>query len=183
MEKGDLEQRIVGCKKNEENSFSRLVNLYAGRLYGYFYRLTGNSAVSDDLISELFLKLVKNIKTYRGGNFNAWIFKIASNVFKDHLRALKRDRDLIEDQKKNIAQTTENEKKTSENEDFDRLQNVLARLDDDTKEVIMLRFYSGLNFKEIAETRKEPIGTTLSKVHRGLKRLREMIKEQNNHEQ
>jgi RNA polymerase sigma-70 factor (ECF subfamily) len=52
----------------------------------------------------------------------------------------------------------------------------LAKLDAGTRELIMLRFYSQMSMKEIAELRSEPIGTTLSKVHRGLKRLREMMK-------
>ncbi len=63
----------------------------------------------------------------------------------------------------------------SDNEKVDKLQIQLDRLDEDTKEVIMLRFYSDLSFRQIAKMRSEPIGTTLSKVHRGLKKLREMM--------
>jgi RNA polymerase sigma-70 factor (ECF subfamily) len=67
------------------------------------------------------------------------------------------------------------ESNRSEGEVSDRLQVKLARLDADTRELIMLRFYSQLSLKEIAHMRSEPIGTTLSKLHRGLKRLRELI--------
>jgi RNA polymerase sigma-70 factor (ECF subfamily) len=55
------------------------------------------------------------------------------------------------------------------------LQIQLDRLDKDTRELIMLRFYSDLSFKEIAEMRSEPIGTTLAKLHRGLKKLKEFM--------
>ncbi len=60
-------------------------------------------------------------------------------------------------------------------ERLDRLQVHLSRLDPDTRDLIMLRFYSELSFKEIAEHRSEPIGTALSKLHRGLKKLRELM--------
>ena len=58
---------------------------------------------------------------------------------------------------------------------LDKLQVHLNRLDADTRDLILLRFYSELSFKEIAELRSEPIGTALSKLHRGLKKLRELM--------
>ncbi len=63
----------------------------------------------------------------------------------------------------------------ADSEMVDKLQRQLARLDDDTAELITLRFYGKLSFKELSELRGEPIGTTLSKVHRGLKKLRELM--------
>ena len=51
----------------------------------------------------------------------------------------------------------------------------LERLDEQTRELILLRFYSQLSFKEIAKMRGEPIGTVMSKVHRGVRRLRELM--------
>ena len=65
--------------------------------------------------------------------------------------------------------------KKSEDERIDKLQIQLGKLNDDTRELIMLRFYSQLSLKEMAVIRREPIGTTLSKLHRGLKRLRELM--------
>jgi DNA-directed RNA polymerase specialized sigma24 family protein len=54
--------------------------MYAGRCYGYFYRLTGDRDLSDELLSELFIKLVEKIGSYKGGAFESWLFKIASNT-------------------------------------------------------------------------------------------------------
>lgn len=70
MAEEGLERIIAGCKNGDEKSFPELVNLYARRIYGYFYRLTGNRTVSDDFLSELFVKLVERIGSYRGGGFN-----------------------------------------------------------------------------------------------------------------
>jgi RNA polymerase sigma-70 factor (ECF subfamily) len=66
------------------------------------------------------------------------------------------------------------DRSSNENE-VDGLQNALGKLDDDVRELIMMRYYSQLSFKEISQLRGEPIGTTLSKVHRGLKKLREIM--------
>jgi len=170
----DLAQIIIGCKNRDCKCFSQIVDMYASRCYGYFYRLTGNNDLSDELLSELFVKLVEKIGSYKGGSFEGWLFKIASNIFHDYLRGKQRRKKLLDVQKKQIeSQITE--PKQSDNEQIDKLQIQLRKLDTDTRELIMLRFYSQLSFKEIAVIRSEPIGTTLAKLHRGLKKLRELM--------
>jgi len=170
----DLARIIIGCKNGDAQCFSQLVDMFANRCYGYFYRLTGNHDISDELLSELFVKLVEKIGSYKGGSFESWLFKISSNIFNDHLRSKQRRKKLLEVQKKQLkAQITEPKK--SDNEHIDKLQRQLKRLDMDTRELIMLRFYSQLSFKEIAQVRSEPLGTTLAKMHRGLKKLREFM--------
>ena len=62
-----------------------------------------------------------------------------------------------------------------DSEQIDKLQMALNKLNADVRELIMMRFYSGLSFNEMSKMRSEPIGTTLAKVHRGLKRLRELM--------
>jgi RNA polymerase sigma-70 factor (ECF subfamily) len=170
----DLAQIIIGCTKGDADCFSQVVDLYATRCYAYFYRLTGDKDVSDELLSTLFTKLVEKIGSYKGGSFESWLFKIASNIFHDYLRGKQRWIKLLDSQRAQF-ESDSIEPKRSDDEKIDRLQIQLRRLDEDTRELIMLRFYSQLSFKEIAKMRSEPIGTTLSKLHRGLKRLRELI--------
>ncbi len=170
----DLARIIIGCKRGDGECFSQLVDIYAGRCYGYFYRLTGKPEVSDDLLSELFVKLVTKINSYKGGSFENWLFRIASNIFHDYLRGKQRQRKLLETKKRQLGSKI-TEAKQTDNERIDKLQIQLGKLDADTRELIVLRFYSQVSFKEIAKMRSEPIGTTLSKLHRGLKRLRELM--------
>ncbi|UCC22741.1 MAG: RNA polymerase sigma factor [Planctomycetota bacterium] len=174
-ESDDLGRIIAGCKDGDGESFSRLVDIYAGRCYGYFYRLTGNKETSDDLLSELFVKLVGKIGRYKGGSFDGWLFKIASNVFHDYLRDKQRQKRLLDGRKEQL-ELEKHDDRQSYDERVDKLQEQLGKLDDETRELIMLRFYSQASFKEMAAMRSEPIGTTLSKVHRGLKKLRELMK-------
>jgi len=173
-ESDDLVRIINGCKDGKSESFQSLVDMYAGRCYGYFYRMTGSKEVSDDLLSELFVKLVGKIGSFRGGSFKSWLFKIASNIFHDYLRDKQRQKRLLEAREKQLKSEL-TEVKRADAEQIDKLQIQLEKLDAETRELIMLRFYSELRFREIAEIRGEPIGTTLSKVHRGLKKLRELM--------
>jgi len=164
----DLARIITGCRQGDEQCFARLVDLYSGRLYGYFYRVTGNSDVSEELLSELYVKLVEKIGLYQGGAFEGWLFKIAANLFHDYLRSKQRQKKLIEAQKTQFESDVHGDK-WSDDDQIDMLQRQLGRLDTDTRELIMLRFYAQLSFKEMAQMRSEPIGTTLAKTHRGLK--------------
>lgn len=170
----ELERVISGCKRGSSECFGRLVDTYSKRVYGYFYRLTGNKDVSDELLSEIFVKLVTKIGSYKGGSFDGWLFKIASNIFYDYLRE-KQNRAKLLEARKNELESRPTHSKQSDLEQIDRLQIQLDKLDADTKNLILLRYYSQLSFKEIAAMRSEPIGTTLSKIHRGLKKLRELM--------
>lgn len=175
MTKNDyLAKIIIGCKNGDAECFSQVVDIYASRCYGYFYRLTGNKDISDELLSTLFVKLVEKIVSYKGGSFESWLFRIASNVFHDHLRTKQRQKKLFDERKKQLESEI-TVLKWTDSEKIDKLQVQLGKLDADTRDLIMLRFYSQLSFKEIAKTRSEPIGTTLSKLHRGLKKLRELM--------
>ena len=165
---------IAGCKDGDSESFSELVDLYARRCYGYFYRLCGDRSLSDDLLGELFVKLVEKIESYKGGAFESWLFKVASNIFYDHLRSRQRQQKLLEAHKAEL-ELEQQYARYDDGEISDKLQKQLAKLDDDTRQLIVLRFYSQMSFKEMAEMRSEPIGTTLSKLHRGLKKLRQLM--------
>ncbi|MHC4913457.1 MAG: RNA polymerase sigma factor, partial [Planctomycetota bacterium] len=152
-ESDDLGQIIAECKDGEPESFSKLIDIYSGRLYGYFYRLTGSRETSDDLLSELFVKLVEKIGRYRGGSFNGWLFKIASNIFHDYLRDKQRQKRLLDGRKERLESEY---RRRQEDDRADRLQTALWKLDEDTRELIMLRFFSQASFKELAAMRSEP---------------------------
>ena len=175
-EGAELTRIINGCKSADADSFAAMLDMYARRCYGYFYRLTGDRDLSEELLSELFMKLVEKIGSYKGGAFESWLFRIAANIFHDHLRARQRRNKLLDARRTELERAPTGSQRSDETgEKFDRLQLQLDRLDDDTRELIMLRFYSKLSFKEIAALRSEPIGTALSKLHRGLKKLRELM--------
>jgi len=175
-ESAKLARIIEGCRSGDDDAFAQIVDLYANRCYGYFYRLTGDRDLSDELLSELFIRLVEKIGSYKGGVFESWLFRIASNIFHDYLRGKQRRKKLFDARRAQLERVSDEPRQSdARDEMLDRLQVQLSRLDPDTRELIMLRYYSELSFKEIAEQRCEPIGTALSRLHRGLKKLRELM--------
>ena len=87
--------------------FRKSLNCMQLGLYGYFYRLTGNRDTSNDLLSEVFVRLVEKIKSYDGGSFDLWLFKIASNIFYDHLRLQQRQKKFMESHKQELRESLE----------------------------------------------------------------------------
>ena len=172
--KEKLAQIIAGCKSGNEQSYCELVDIYSGRCFGYFYRLSSDRTISEDLLSKLFVKLVTKIKTFKDGSFDGWLFTIALNIFRDFLRDKQREKKLLEHQSQRVEEDYGYIGHTDD-ERIDKLQLELNKLDADTKEVLTLRYYSGLGFKEIAQMRAEPIGTTLSKAHRGIEKLKQAL--------
>lgn len=172
-EADNLKDIIRRCQQGSEEAFAELVDMYSDSCYGYFYRVTGNNEISNDLMSELFLRLVQKISSFKGGSFKSWIFRIASNLFYDHLRFQQRQKKLIEGKTERIETPEITVGKELEN--YDQLQAALSKLDEDTVELLMMRYYSDMSFKELSQARGEPIGTTLAKVRRALIKLREIM--------
>ncbi|HOQ04226.1 MAG TPA: RNA polymerase sigma factor [Anaerohalosphaeraceae bacterium] len=175
-EQPEIVELLDECKRGNPDALGRLVELYAARCYGYFYRLTGNREVSEELLSELYMRLLEKIRSFEGGSFEKWLFTIASNLFRDRLRKQYRQKRLLEE-KTRIAEIESEPEREIDSTLSDRLQQGLTRLDAETAELIVLRFYGDFSFKELSEMRSEPIGTTLSKVHRGLKKLKEWMEQ------
>ncbi len=169
-------KNIVSLARNgDKEAFSQLVDIYASRLHGYFYRLTYNRDDAGELVSELFLKMVEKIGSCRPQTFEPWLFRMASNLFTDYLRAKKRHQKMISSMENEVQSETQ----VMQNDDFmtDKLAQQLQRLEPQIAEIIVMRYYSQLSFEELARLRNEPIGTVLSKVHRGLKKLRQLMEE------
>ena len=175
FENPDTQKIVSRCQAGEHGAYDELVDLYASRCYGYFYRLTRNAEISHDLLSELFVKIVEKLDSFKGGSFEKWLFTIAGNLFHDHLRGRYRQKKMLETKARELQDDPV--PRRADTELSDKLQMFLTKLDEDTLQVIVMRFYGDLSFKELSEIRNEPIGTTLSKVHRGLKKLRELMGE------
>jgi RNA polymerase sigma-70 factor (ECF subfamily) len=173
----ELDAIVIRCQNGDSTAYAEIVDMFGSSLYGYFYRLSGNSEISNDLLSELFMKLVQKIGTYKGGSFKKWVFTIASNTFYDYLRYRYRQKKLLDGKAGTIGESVLSMDASADLRD--ELEHYLAKLDTDTAEILMLRFYGQLSFKELAELRSEPIGTMLSKVHRGLKKMRVLMEEGN----
>ncbi len=179
---------IRRAQQREPAAFDTLIETYSARLYGYFYRLTGSRDDAEDLLQEVFVRLVRTIERYEhDGRFDAWLFRIATNLVRDRVRRMKTRRAAgangqgigpdDADALSHAADETAADPGDSlgRRESLDRMQAAVELLPDAEREVIMLRHFSQLSFREIADTMGTPLGTALARGHRGLKRLRELM--------
>lgn len=191
MDAAELSHLIGRAQRREAAAFDQLVGLYASRLYGYFYRLTGSRDDAEDLLQELFVRVVRMIVHYQhDGRFDGWIFRIAANLVRDRVRQVRRMRpsgdaaprtaDDDEDLLVNVADAAVAEPgdRLATAEQVDRLQVALGQLPEAERQVILLRHFSGLSFREIAEQMGTPLGTALARAHRGLGHLRELMEQE-----
>jgi RNA polymerase sigma-70 factor (ECF subfamily) len=169
-----IDKIVEGCRKGDNEAFSALIDRYSKRFYGYFYSHTFDRQVSDDLLSEFYLKIVKSIKSFKSGSFEAWMQSVASSVYYDYLRKHIRERDnnlKYCEEKAYLDDINSTEQPESEDQS-DALHTALDELDGDSRELISLRYFSDMSFKEIAEATGRPIGTVLAKIHRGISKLK-----------
>jgi RNA polymerase sigma-70 factor, ECF subfamily len=175
MENQELKAIVTAAQSGSETAYQALVANFGSPLLGYFYRNTGNRAEAEDLVQELFLRLVKGLKKYREKErFEVWLFQMARHLVIDHWR--KRKMPLAgEDCQVETDPDHDPHTRIAARETADELQQALARLSPDQREVIVMRYFSGLSFAQIAKAAQTPLGTALARAHRGLDKLRTML--------
>lgn len=185
MNEAALAEAIRGAQQGDATAFDRLVDAYAPRLFGFLYRLTGSRQEAEDLLQEVYLRLVRTIEAYsHEGRFDAWLFRIAANLVRDRVRKVRRSGSHVsgsgDDGNGSMIESVEAEAPGVEHrlqlsEEVDALNRALAELPDAEREVIVLRHFSQMSFKEIAEATDVPLGTALARGHRGLEKLRKLM--------
>ena len=169
-------------------AISQLIDRHTHRVRDYIRMMVKDNDVADDILQETFIKAVRVIDVGRyadTGMFLSWILRIAHNQVIDHFRSQKNAKTVSEsDAGYNMLGTLRFAERTVEDamissqieEDVRRL---IDRLPAEQREVVMMRYYSGLSFQEIADQTDVSINTALGRMRYALINLRKMIKENN----
>ena len=190
MDRHDLQATIVAAQNGRPEAYQALLEAYWPRLYGYFVRAVGNHHDAEDLLGEMALKLVRQLKSYDDrGRFDPWLFRIAANMVRDRIRRIKvRPRvgslSFEGSDGRPVADRVSSDgppvtKRLELAESSADLTDALERLDPATRQMVLLRHFGEMSFKEIASVFDCPIGTALARVHRGLKAMRRMMGDDN----
>ncbi len=169
-------------------AISQLIDRHTHRVRDYIRMMVKDNDVADDILQETFIKAVRVIDEGRyadTGKFLSWVLRIAHNQVIDHFRSQKNAKTVSEsDAGYNMLGTLRFAERTVEDamissqieEDVRRL---IDRLPAEQREVVVMRYYSGLSFQEIADQTDVSINTALGRMRYALINLRKMIKENN----
>jgi RNA polymerase sigma-70 factor (ECF subfamily) len=172
----------------DRGAISQLIERHTPRVRDYIRMMVKDRDVADDIMQETFIKVVRVIDDGRyadNGKFLSWVLRIAHNQVIDHFRATKNSKAVNEsDAGYNMLGTL----RFAENSVEDRMisqqieedvRRMIDLLPDEQREVVMMRYYSGMSFQEIADQTDVSINTALGRMRYALINLRRMIKEQN----
>lgn len=169
-----------------KSAISQLIERHSRRVRDYIRMMVKDNDVADDIFQETFIKAVRVIDDGRysdNGKFLSWILRIAHNQVIDHFRARKQNRQVNESEAGyDVLGTLRFAERTVEDEMVsaqidDDVRKLVGLLPEEQREVVTMRYYSGLSFKEIAEQTGVSINTALGRMRYALINLRKMIKE------
>lgn len=185
MGRDSIDELVRAAIRLDDGALAQLVDRYHGRVYGLLYRLTRSRETAEDLTQETFLRVVRTIGGYtHDGRFEAWLFRIAANLARDHGRRRTRrgvpvSLDSGGSEGGRLDPPPESqpgpEVRLLEMEWADRVNAKLAELPELDREILLLRHFGELSFKEIAETLRVPLGTALARAHRAIRKLRQAL--------
>ncbi len=180
------EQLVKNYANGDSDAFDTLLARYQQKIYSYILFLVHDDEVADDLFQETFMKAIVTIRQGRyveSGRFSAWLTRIAHNLVIDKYRQDRNsnvisndasDADLFNDA--TLSDITVEMKMITEQSLTD-VGRLLKELPDNQKEVLYMRFYQDLSFKEIADATGVSINTALGRMRYGLINLRKMVSE------
>jgi len=145
----------------------------ADRVRAYMFCACSSFADTDDLVQECYLRALRGWCQFNGsGSRQAWLFGIARRICADWFRYKSKNDAVADLHSVNVISCS---LKRSDTEQVEAVWETIKQLDAEQKEVIHLRFAAGLSYIEIAEALKIPIGTVRSRLHRGLRAVREKM--------
>lgn len=167
----------------DESSLDKLIQKHKSRIYNFIFSKVLNRDIAEDIFQDTFIKVIKTLK--RGfyneeGKFLPWIMRIAHNLVIDHFRRSNRipkfENNSEYDIFQNLSDSSLNaEKSIIKNQVSTDLQHLVDELPDDQKDVVIMRLYRDMSFKEIAENTGVSINTALGRMRYAIINLRKMI--------
>ncbi|MGB4292696.1 MAG: sigma-70 family RNA polymerase sigma factor [Bacteroidales bacterium] len=179
----ELLQRFI---EGEQSCFEELIHRHKNKVYAYISLYIRDQALAEDIFQDTFLKVIQSVKAgkyYEDGKFLSWVMRIAHNLIIDHFRRIRQMNTMSNDDYESDLFNSKSLAEKNVEEDIVRIQvrkdvrKLISMLPYDQREVVILRHYTGLSFKEIAEITGVSINTALGRMRYALINMRKMINE------
>ncbi len=180
------EKLVVLYAKGNNAAFDVLLNRHKSSIHSYIYFIVRNKELADDIFQETFVKAIMTIKQGRyteNGKFKAWITRIAHNLVIDNFRQERYENVISNDEAENDLF---NDSKFSDDtvedqmvrtQTLDDVRKLVKHLPDNQREVLEMRYYQDLSFKEIADNTGVSINTALGRMRYAILNMRRMAEE------
>ena len=170
---GELDRLLLRTGQGDREAFARLYSLTRGAVYALALSVLGDRHEAQDIAQDVFVKVWESAPTYRPqGSPMAWLLTVARNMARSRLRQGGRQVGLDEETWNAIPAL----ETAVTPEDRAVLQAALTRLSAEERQIVLLHAVTGLKHREIAQLLELPLSTVLSKYHRGLKKLKSLMK-------
>lgn len=169
-------------------SFEVLLNRYKNRVYGFVYSKVNDANLADDIFQDTFVKVVKTLRSGRyneEGRFLSWVLRIAHNLIVDHYRKSNRmpKYESSREEYDVVANLSDDNLNAEfcmiESQIHTDLVSLIKELPDTQQEVIRMRLYKDMSFKDIADNTGVSINTALGRMRYAVTNLRKLIEERN----
>lgn len=176
----DIAELIEKAKKEDQKAFNTLLNTYWSDVYRFQFSKTGNEDEAEDIAIKTFSKAFDKIHLYNERyNFKTWLISISKNIFIDHLRK-ERTETISINKKESEAYKIFDESPSAEDQliidqNLAQLLHYLKQLKPHHQEIINLRYFREMSYKEMAEKLNEPMSNIKVKLLRAKKLLAEII--------
>jgi RNA polymerase sigma-70 factor (ECF subfamily) len=169
---------IQRAKKGDSAAFAEIYDRHQPAIYRYIFYRVSDQATAEDLTGEVFVRLVERIGrfTYRGRPLLAWLYTIARNLVTDHHRRTGQS-SVIPLEERLIADTLDQEETVVQRLTQQRLVRAIAHLTEDQRQVILLKFFEGLDNEATACTMGKSVGAIKALQHRALIALRRVLEQ------
>lgn len=174
---------IRSFQEGDTEAFEVLIYRYKDKIYSSILFFVKDSYLAEDLFQDVFIKIIDTLKNKRyteEGKFLPWALRIAHNLCVDYFRKVKRTPAIKTSDNKDIFDVINiyedgADQKIMQSQSHDRVRMMLELLPEEQREIIVLRHYANLSFKEIAQITNCSINTALGRMRYGLINLRKMM--------
>lgn len=176
---------IFSFQEGDSSALETLISRYKDKLFSSILFIVKDKYLAEDLFQETFVRIIDTLRSRRyneEGKFLPWAMRIAHNLCVDYFRKVKRTPTIVTSDNQNVFDAlvivNDNaEQRMIRQQGYDRMHRMLSALPDEQREVIVLRHFGDMSFKEIAAVTNCSINTALGRMRYGLINLRKMMME------